>query len=195
MKTMKQRMQGGELYLASDPGLAADHARAQELLVRYNATPIADQAARDRLLLELLGRIGEGVVIQPGFRCEYGYPISIGEKTFINFDCIMLDVRSVTIGACCQIATRVQLLTATHPIDPHPRKLGWEYAKPIRIGDNVWLGAGVIVCPGVSIGDDTVVGAGAVVTRDLPSSVVAFGNPARVQRKISERDRMAIPEL
>ena len=90
---------------------------------------------------------------------------------------------------------RVQLLTATHPIDPEPRRLGWEYAKPITIGDNVWLGGGVIVCPGVTIGDNTVVGAGAVVTRDLPADVVAFGNPARVQRSIDERDRVDVPEL
>ena len=186
-------MLAGELYLANDPELAADHARAQALLAQFAALSIVDQPERARISRALLGKVGEGVVIQPGFRCEYGHSISIGEGTFINFDCIMLDVNRITIGAFCQIATRVQLLTATHPIDPEPRKIGWEYAKPITIGDNVWLGAGVIVCPGVTIGDDTVVGAGAVVTRDLPEGVVAFGNPARVQRKIGERDRMRIP--
>ena len=104
----------------------------------------------------------------------------------------MLDVAPIRIGAACQLATGVQLLTATHPIDPEPRRLGWEYAQPITIGDNVWLGGGVIVCPGVTIGDNTVVGAGAVVTRDLPADVVAFGNPARVQREIGERDRVDV---
>ena len=94
----------------------------------------------------------------------------------------MLDVAPITIGAACQIATRVQLLTATHPVDPEPRRRGWESGEPITLGDNVWLGGGVIVCPGVSIGNDTVVGAGSVVTRDLPAGVVAFGVPAAVHR-------------
>jgi maltose O-acetyltransferase len=112
----------------------------------------------------------------------------------VNFDCVMLDVAPITIGAACQIATRVQLLTATHPIDPEPRRAGWEYGQPITIGDNVWLGGGVIVCPGVTIGQDTVVGAGSVVTRDLPAGVVAAGTPARVMRRIDERDRVDVPE-
>ena len=105
----------------------------------------------------------------------------------------MLDVAPIRIGAHCQLATRVQFLTATHPIDPGPRRLGWEYGEPITIGDNVWLGGGVIVCPGVTIGDDTVVGAGAVVTRDLPTGVVAAGAPARMLRRISPHDRMPVP--
>jgi maltose O-acetyltransferase len=181
---MKERMLRGELYLADDPELKADHARAQELLERYNATIHAEQAERDRLLRELLGDVGEGVVVRPIFRCDYGSQISIGDHTFVNYDCVLLDVAPIRIGANCQIATRVQLLAATHPVDPGPRRDGWEYGQPITIGDNVWLGGGVIVCPGVTIGDDTVVGAGAVVTRDLPAGVVAFGNPARVQRMV-----------
>jgi maltose O-acetyltransferase len=194
MSLMKDRMLRGELYLAGDPGLAADSARAQELLDRYNATRHAEHAERDRLLRELLGSVGDGVVIKPTFRCDYGTPISIGADTFVNYDCVMLDVAPIRIGSACQLATRVQLLTATHPIDPEPRRIGWEYAKPITIGDNVWLGGGVIVCPGVTIGDDTVVGAGSVVTRDLPAGVVAFGVPAKVQRSIDERDRVEVPD-
>ena len=107
----------------------------------------------------------------------------------------MLDVVEITIGACCQIATRVQLLTATHPIDPGPRRAGWESAEPIAIADNVWLGGGVIVCPGVTIGRDTVVGAGAVVTKDLPAGVVAAGVPARVLREIGDADRVDLPGI
>jgi maltose O-acetyltransferase len=107
----------------------------------------------------------------------------------------MLDVMSVTIGAACQVASRVQFITATHPIDPGPRRIGWEYAKPIVVGDNVWLGSGVTVCPGVTIGDDTVVGAGAVVAKDLPAGVVAVGVPAVPIREIGEGDRVAIPQL
>lgn len=195
MGEMKDRMLRGELYRAEDPDLAADLHRAQELLDRLNATPLSDEAGHRALLQELLGAVGEGVVIRPPFRCEYGTPVSIGTATFLNFDCLMLDVAPITIGAHCQIATRVQLLTATHPIDPEPRRLGWESGAPIVIGDNVWLGAGVIVCPGVTIGDDTVVGAGSVVTRDLPAGVVAVGSPARPVREIDERDRVAIPRL
>ena len=107
----------------------------------------------------------------------------------------MLDVVEITIGAACQVATCVQFLTATHPVDPEPRRLGWESAEPITVGDNVWLGGGAILCPGVTIGDDTVVGAGAVVMRDLPAGVVAVGSPARVLREIGERDRVDVPEL
>ena len=194
MGRMKERMLRGELYVADDPDLAADFARAQELLDRYNRTAPGERDTRDAILHELIGNLGDGVEVRPPFRCEYGTPVSIGAGTFINFDCVMLDVTSISIGAACQIATRVQLLTATHPIDPGPRRNGWEFGKPIAIGDNVWLGVGVIVCPGVTIGDDTVVGAGAVVTRDLPAGVVAGGVPARVLREIDERDRVAVPE-
>jgi maltose O-acetyltransferase len=181
---MKERMLRGERYLASDPELAADLARAQELQERYNATPHAAKAERDALLRELLGEVGDGVVVRSPFRCDYGSNTSIGTDTFVNYGCVVLDVVPVRIGAYCQLASNVQLLAATHPLDPVERHAGWEYGEPITIGDNVWLGGGVIVCPGVTIGDDTVVGAGAVVTRDLPSGVVAVGNPARILRNI-----------
>ena len=193
MGEMKDRMLRGELYIADDPDLASDFARAQELIARYNASAHGEQDLRDRLLRELLDEVGDGVEVRPPFACEYG-SVRIGERTFINFDCVMLDVAPITIGASCQIATRVQFLTATHPVDPHARKLGWESGAPITIGDNVWLGGGAILCPGVTVGEDTVVGAGAVVTRDLPAGVVAVGSPARVLREIGEDDRIAIPE-
>jgi maltose O-acetyltransferase len=191
---MKERMLRGELYLADDPELVADSARAQDLLERYNATRHVEHELRDRLLRELLAEVGEGVVVRPPFRCDYGRHISIGAGTFVNYDCVLLDVAPIRIGAACQLATRVQLLTATHPIDPEPRRLGWESAEPITIGDNVWLGGGAIVCPGVTIGENSVVGAGAVVTRDLPAGVVAIGVPARVHREIDERDAVSIPD-
>lgn len=194
MSSMKERMLRGELYIADDPLLTADHARAQELLDRYNRTAHAEQDLRDRLLHELLGDVGESVIVKPTFRCDYGTPITIGAGTFVNYDCIMLDAAPISIGSNCQLATGVQLLTATHPIDPEPRRTGWEYAKPIAIGHNVWLGGGVIVCPGVTIGENTVVGAGSVVTRDLPADTVAFGAPAKVQRGIAESDRVQVPD-
>ena len=129
---MKERMRRGELYLADDPELAADHARAQELLERYNATPHADQDERERLLRSLLGDVGDGVIVKPPFRCDYGSYIALGARTFVNYGCVMLDVAPIRVGAACQIATGVQLLTATHPIDPEPRRLGWEYARADR---------------------------------------------------------------
>jgi maltose O-acetyltransferase len=184
----------GELYVFGDPQIQAEHARAQALLERYNATAHAEVDDRTRLLRELLGGVGDGVVIQPPLRCDYGTQITIGEATFVNYDCVMLDAAPISIGSYCQIGPRVQLLTATHPIDPEPRRTGWEYAEPIAIGDNVWLGGGVIVCPGVTIGNDTVIGAGAVVTRDVPPGVVAVGTPARVLREIGETDRIAVPD-
>src|SRR3954452_7159616 len=194
MGQMKDRMLRGELYIGGDPDVAADFARAQELLDRYNRALHAEQDVRDAILHELIGELGDGVVIRPPFRCEYGSRVSIGAGTFMNYDCLILDVAPITVGAACQLATRVQLLTATHPVDPAPRRIGWESGEPISIGDNVWLGGGVIVCPNVTIGDDTVVGAGAVVTRDLPAGVVAAGVPARVIREIGDRDRIAVPD-
>jgi maltose O-acetyltransferase len=191
---MRERMLRGELYVFDDPGLAADHARAQRILDRYNSTGHDEREERDHLLRDLLAGVGERVVIQPAFRCDYGTRITIGAGTFVNYDCVMLDAAAINIGAACQLATHVQIVTATHPIDPEPRRLGWEYAEPITIGDNVWLGAGAIVCPGVTIGDDTVVGAGSVVTRDLPAGVVAFGSPARVHRSIGDEDRVEVPD-
>jgi maltose O-acetyltransferase len=192
---MKERMLRGELYVFDDAELAAEQARAQELLERYNATRHVEEELRSELLRELLGEVGEGVVIRAPFRCDYGRHISIGDRTFVNYDCVLLDVAPIRIGAACQLATRVQLLTATHPIDPEPRRNGWESAEPITIADNVWLGGGAIVCPGVTVGENTVVGAGAVVTQDLPGGVVAAGVPARVLREIDERDAIRVPDL
>jgi maltose O-acetyltransferase len=194
MGEMRDRMLRGELYIADDADNDAEFGRVQELLARFNATRPDAVAERDELLRRTLRHVGEDVVVRPPFFCEYG-AVSIGDRTFVNVDAVMLDVAPISIGAACQIATRVQLLTATHPIDPEPRRIGWEYAEPITIADNVWLGGGVIVCPGVTIGQDTVVGAGAVVTRELPPGVVAAGVPARVLREIGERDRVEVPPV
>ncbi|MFJ9039515.1 sugar O-acetyltransferase [Streptomyces sp. NPDC102406] len=177
-------MLAGDLYLADDPELEADALRGAELAERYNTGSVTDLPARRALLRELLGEVGEDVVVRPPLSVDYGQYISIGARTFVNTGAVLLDVAPIRIGEDVQIGPHVQLLTPTHPIDPEPRRAKWEAAKPITIGDNVWLGGGVIVCPGVTIGANTVVGAGAVVTRDLPADVVAVGNPARVVRKI-----------
>jgi maltose O-acetyltransferase len=192
MGEMRERMLRGELYIADDPDNAAEFGRTQELLAEFNGAAPGAWDERDALLRQMLRHVGRRVVVRAPFYCEYG-AITIGDATFVNVDAVMLDVAPITIGAACQIAPRVQLLTAAHPVDPEPRRIGWEYGAPITIADNVWLGGGVIVCPGVTIGEDTVVGAGAVVTRDLPAGVVAAGVPARVLREIGDRDRVEVP--
>jgi maltose O-acetyltransferase len=175
-------MLAGELYLASDPELTADHLRAQAILARFNASAAEDEVLRLELLAGMFRQLGEGVIVKPPLRCDYGYNVSIGARTFINYDCVLLDCNLITIGEEVQIAPGVHLYTATHPLDAATRRSGLEYALPIAIGDGVWLGGGTIVCPGVTIGENTVVGAGSVVTRSLPAGVLAAGNPCRVIR-------------
>jgi maltose O-acetyltransferase len=179
---MRERMLAGEPYIADDPELQRDLARAQALTHRLNTMDPGDAAGRRALLVELLGAFGEGSEVRPPLHCDYGYQIRIGARTFVNFGLVCLDVATVTIGDDVQIGPNVQLLTATHPVEPGPRRDKWESAQPIVIGDNAWLGGGVIVGPGVSIGRDSVVGAGSVVTRDIPPGAVAVGSPARVIR-------------
>ncbi|GAB3286723.1 sugar O-acetyltransferase [Pseudoclavibacter terrae] len=183
-RTMKQRMLAGELYHADDPELAAGAERATRLQAEYNATFPVDGERASAILAELIGSLGEGVAVKAPLYVDYGSNITIGDGTFVNVGLVALDVTPITIGAHCQIGPNVQLLTPTHPLDPEPRREGFEAGEPITLGDNVWLGGGVIVCPGVTIGENTVVGAGAVVTKDLPPNVVAVGNPARVIRTL-----------
>jgi maltose O-acetyltransferase len=182
--SMRERMLAGELYIADDPELAAQSARARKLTHQLNLADPTDAAGHRRILAELLGAFGEGSEVRPPFYCDYGYQTSIGSRCFLNWGVVALDVATVTIGDDVQIGPNVQLLTATHPINPGLRLDKWEAAEPIVIMNNVWLGGGVIVGPGVTIGANTVVGAGAVVVRDLPANVVAVGNPARVIRDV-----------
>ena len=183
-RTMRERMLAGEDYIADDPDLARESLRARELCHRINQLPPSEGPRLRALYDELLGAFGEHSEIRPPFYCDYGYQTTIGARTFANFGLMCLDVARISIGDDVQIGPHVQLLTPTHPVAPQPRRDKWEGARPITIGDNVWLGGGVVVCPGVTIGADTVVGAGAVVTRDLPPGVVAVGNPARVVRTV-----------
>lgn len=183
-RTMFERMLAGDLYVADDPQIEAAALESARLQDRYNATGAEERDLRRTLLEQLLGSIGEGTVIRPPFRCDYGSYLHVGARCFANFGLVALDVAPITIGDAVQIGPNVQLLTPTHPIDPDLRRAGWEAAEPIVIGDNVWLGGGAIVLPGVTVGSDTVVGAGAVVARDLPAGVVAVGNPARVVREV-----------
>jgi maltose O-acetyltransferase len=181
---MRDRMLAGESYIADDPGLARDSQRAQRLTHQLNTMdPTAHEAVRE-VLIELLGGFGEDSEVRPPLHCDYGFQTTIGARTFANWGLILLDVARVRIGDDVQIGPGVQILTATHPLEPEPRRHKWEAAQPVTIGDNVWLGGGVIVGPGVSIGARSVVGAGSVVTRDLPSGVLAVGSPARVIREL-----------
>ena len=183
-RSQRERMLAGELYIADDPQLAADNLRARTLTQAFNTSDPADPTARLALLRELLGSLGEDTEIRPPLYCDYGYQTHIGDRCFINFGVVLLDVAAIRIGDDVQVGPNVQFLTPTHPVEAEPRRAKWEAAKPISVAGNVWLGGGVIVCPGVSIGENTVVGAGAVVVQDLPANVVAVGNPARVVRSL-----------
>lgn len=180
----KAKMLAGELYQANDPELQAAQLRAQEILAKFNAAPANAEQERRSLLVSLFAHLGEGAVIRPLLRCDYGSNVAIGARSFINFDCVLLDCNRITIGDEVQFGPGVHVYTATHPLDAPLRRSGAEYALPVAIGHGVWLGGGVIVCPGVSIGENTVVGAGSVVTRNLPANAVAAGNPCRVMRAL-----------
>jgi maltose O-acetyltransferase len=183
-RSNRERMLAGELYIADDPDSARIAQRALELMHAYQvATATAPDTARAHLT-ELLGTLGDDAYVKPPLFVDYGENVHIGARSFVNYNLTALDVAAIRIGEDCQIGPNVQLLTPTHPVEPQPRRDKLEAAAPITIGDNVWLGGGVIVCPGVTIGDNSVIGAGAVATRDIPANVVAVGNPARVVREI-----------
>ncbi|MFJ9724834.1 sugar O-acetyltransferase [Streptomyces sp. NPDC101209] len=183
-RTNLQRMLAGDLYIADDPEIATRQRRAMRLAERYRVAFLDDHADARALLEDLLGFAGEEIEVRPPLYVDYGSNISIGARTFVNYNLTALDVAAITIGEDCQIGPGVQLLTPTHPLEPEPRRDKLEAALPITIGDNVWLGGGVIVCPGVSIGDNSVIGAGSVVTKDIPANVVAVGSPARPVRSL-----------
>lgn len=184
MKTEKEKMLAGELYTATDPELAAMRRRARLLMKKFNDSRDDEEDLRREILKELIGQGGEGLWIEPPFYCDYGSNISVGDKVFFNFNCVVLDVMPVTIGSNTLFGSNVQIYTATHPMEWQVRAQGPEYAKPIRIGSHVWVGGGAIFCPGVAVGDRTVIGAGSVVTRDIPADVFAAGNPCRVIRQL-----------
>lgn len=177
-------MLAGELYLASDPELVADHQHACDILLGYNATLETETETRQRLLQQLFGRIGSGSTIVPRFYCDYGYNIYAGDNLYINCGCVILDCNEVHIGDNVLCAPNVQIYTAHHPIAPTVRLTGQELATPVTIGNNVWIGGGGIICPGVTIGDNTTIGAGSIVTKPIPANVVAAGNPCRIIREL-----------
>lgn len=184
----------GEAYNSRDPELLALAHRARALLTKFAATPSADGVGRAEVLTALLGGVGPGVWIEPPFFCDYGAHVYLGADTFVNVNCVFLDSAEIRVGANVLVGRGVQLLTVTHPLrardrvaPPNPDGQGAPYrtsARPITIGDRVWLGAGTIVLPGVTIGADATVGAGSLVTEDVPPNTLAFGRPCRVQREL-----------
>ena len=177
--TQKQRMLAGEIYHPDDPEIRADAARCFAWLVRYNQTLAVPASERRAMLAELFAEVGECAVVRPPFHCDFGSNIHLGAHVFLNFNCVILDVTTVTIGERTQIGPGVQILTADHPRDPAQREAGLEFARPIAIGRNVWIGGGALIMPGIAIGDDAVIGAGSVVTRDVAPGATVVGNPAR----------------
>ena len=181
---MRERMLAGEPYQAGDPELAALRRHARDTAHAANMLAPSERERRMALLRGLFGAMGEDCAVLPPFLCDYGCNIHAGRRLFMNFGCIVLDCAAVTIGDDVQIATAVQIITATHPLDAAERATGREMARPVRIGDRAWIGAGAILLPGVTVGRDAVVGAGAVVTRDVPPGTVVAGNPARSIRTL-----------
>lgn len=179
MKTEKEKMLAGELYDASDPFLMEERQKTRELTHRLNVTEYGNELAYKQILSTLLPNAATDLYIEPPFFCDYGYNIHTDEKVFFNFNCVLLDVMPIRIGSNVLFGPNVQIYTATHPIDAIDRRKGSEFAKSITIGDDCWIGGGVIISPGITIGDRCVVGAGAVVTKDIPSDTIVVGNPAK----------------
>ena len=183
MPSEREKMLAGELYDPLDPELAAARVRARDLCQDLNATREADEDERRRILIELFGAGGREVWMQPPFFCDYGSNIFLGKRVFFNFNCVVLDVCAVRIGDFTLFGPSVQIYTATHPLEAELRRTR-EYAKPIEIGSDVWVGGAAVICPGVTIGSRSVIGAGSVVTRDVPAGVFAAGNPCRAIREL-----------
>lgn len=182
MCSERTKMLQGELYDPADRELVAARTRARKLCAELNHADPEDPAERRRLIAELFGKVGESVVIEPPFYCDYGTNISLGDGVYLNYNCTILDPAEVVIGDNTLLGPSVQIYTPTHPLDAGERLDMREAAKRIKIGKSVWIGGAAILCPGVTIGDGSVIGAGSVVTRDVPAGVVAAGNPCRIIR-------------
>lgn len=186
--TEKEKMLSGELYIAQDKELAQKNKNARRLIRLFNQTNEDEFDKRIDYLKMLFGSTGEKIWIEPTFHCDYGYNIYAGENFYANYDCIIIDVCGVTIGDNVFFGPRVCVYTAAHPIDANVRATGLEYGKPVAIGDDVWVGGNAVINPGVTIGSNVVIGSGSVVTKDIPSGVIAVGNPCKVLRSITDED-------
>lgn len=188
-KTEYEKLLDSELF-AEDEKIKKMKTKARELYPLYNTTTHDETARREEILRELFGKIGKNISIKPPFYCSHGSHIEVGDDFYCNLDGNFQDIHKITIGDRVQIGPRVSILTAMHPLIAEERATGLEYGLPVTIGDDVWIGSNVVINPGVTIGSGAVIGSGSVVTKDIPRSVVAFGNPCRVQREITEADQM-----
>ncbi len=183
MKSEKEKMLAGELYFAGDDELDKDRTAARILFSEYNSTKPTESKKKTEILKKLIKFKGN-ILIEPPFYCDYGYNIEAGENFYANFSCTLLDTNKIIIGDNVMFGPNVQIYTAGHPLIAKERIKELEFANPIIIGDNVWIGGGAIVCPGVKIGKNTTIGAGSVVTKNIPENVLAFGNPCKVIRDL-----------
>lgn len=188
--TEKEKMLSGNLYMANDQELKADVKKSRMLTRLFNNTTEEQKEYRAELLKELFKKTGDNIYIEPSFKCDYGCNISVGNNFYANFDCIILDVCNVDIGENVFFAPRVCIYTAGHPIDAEVRNTGLEFGKPVKIGNDVWVGGSTVINPGVNIGSNVVIGSGSVVTKDIPDNAIAVGNPCRVLREITEEDKI-----
>ena len=188
--TEKEKMLSGNLYMANDQELKADAKKSRMVTRLFNNTTEEQKEYRAELLKELFKKTGDNIYIEPSFKCDYGCNISVGNNFYANFDCIILDVCNVDIGENVFFAPRVCIYTAGHPIDAEVRNTGLEFGKPVKIGNDVWVGGNTVINPGVNIGSNVVIGSGSVVTKDIPDYVIAVGNPCRVLREITEEDKI-----
>ncbi len=185
----KERMLAGLPYKAWLDGLSEERMENKKRIYQYNLLAPDAVEEQEQLIKKILGKTGRHVHIESPFHCDYGYNIEVGENFFANYNLTVLDVGLVRIGNNVQIAPNVSIYTAGHPVHPESRNSGYEYGIAITIGDNVWIGGNAVIMPGVTIGDNVVIGAGSIVTKDLPSNVIAAGNPCRVIREITDADR------
>lgn len=186
----KEKLHTGEIYFPSDPEIVAQQVVWQDMVMEYNSIPHVQQARRDEMLRQMLAEVGEGCYVETPFYANMGgHHVHFGKNVYANYCLTLVDDTHIYVGDGTMLGPHVTLATAGHPIDPTLRSRSLQYNMPVRIGKNCWLGAGVIVMPGVTIGDNTVIGAGSVVTKDIPANVVAVGNPCRVLREVGEHDR------
>ena len=190
MESEKEKMLSGKLYKAFGKELLAERQNAKKYIFQLNALAPDEIEKRNNIIRNLFGKTGKSFFIEPPFRCDYGYNISIGENFYTNFNCIILDCALVTIGNNVLFGPGVSIYTAGHPIHHELRSQDYEFALPVTIGDNTWIGGNVVINPGVNIGNNSVIGSGSVVTKDIPSNVVAAGNPCNILRKITEEDKL-----
>lgn len=187
--TEKERMLAGKLYSSKDEELIALSSRAHNIMHQYNHLSPDNQKQKETLIKSLLGKTGTHIIVQPPFFCDYGINILVGENFYANYGCIILDVCEVNIGDNVMFGPRVSIYTATHPIDADIRNSQLEYGKKVSIGNSVWVGGNTVINPGVKIGDNSIIGSGSVVVKNIPSNVIAVGNPCSVLRKITTDDK------